>query len=126
MENNKPSSLRVVLQFLRNVALIDMCLFAVVALICWISGAPSANAYANLLELAGGIVIVIGALDFMGGLGLLGSGQYQYGRSAGFEPIDERTVQDVTERRKSYRFTFQMAAVGLVSIGFGLLLQAVL
>lgn len=121
----EPNNLADVLHFLRNVVIIDLCIFVAIALVCWFIGALTVRTYGNLLELAGGIAIVIGAMDFTGGLGAVGSPRYQYGRSAGSVPIDERTIQDVNERRKSYRFTFLMAVVGLVSFGFGILLQSV-
>ena len=121
METKEPNDLADVLHYLWNIVLTDLCIFAAVALVCWLMNALTVNTYATLLEVVGGVALMAGAMDFMGGLRGVGVFRYPYG--SGSIPIDERAIQDMGERKKSYRFTFLMAFIALGPIAFGVFLQ---
>jgi hypothetical protein len=114
-----------ILRFLRTVVLIDLGIFATVGLVCWLGGWRTAYQYAGGLFWAGAAAIVIGLSSLMGGWGITRSFRYQYGQSVSEQGIYERTRQAIKDEARSYRFLILMAAVGVVSIAVGALIQTI-
>ncbi|MGA9350694.1 MAG: hypothetical protein WBW48_18075 [Anaerolineae bacterium] len=114
-----------ILRFLRSVVLIDLGIFAAVGLVCWLGGWRTAYQYGGGLLGTGVAAIVIGLSSLMGGWGITRSFRYQYGQSVSEQGIHERTRQAIKDEARSYRFLILMAAVGVVSIAVGALIQTV-
>jgi hypothetical protein len=112
-----------ILRFLRTVVLIDLVIFAVVGVVCWLGGWRMAYQYGNGLSLAGAAAIVIGLSSLVGGWGITRGFDYQYAQSVSEQDIHGRTQQALRDIAQSYRFLILMTAVGVVSIAVGTLIQ---
>ncbi len=115
-----------ILRFLRNVALIDLGIFATTGLVCWFGGWRTAYYYGNGLMLAGVLAMSLGLCSLMGNWGLTRSFSYQHAASAGVDNIQERTRREINDTDKSYAFLVLMSVVGIVSIALGILIQTTL
>jgi hypothetical protein len=112
-----------ILRFLRTVVLIDLGIFAVVGVVCWLGGWRTAYLYGGGLFLAGAAAIVIGLSSLVGGWGITRGFDYQYARSVSEQGIGGRTQQAMRDIGRSFRFQILMTSVGVVSIAAGALIQ---
>jgi hypothetical protein len=112
-----------ILRFLRTVVLIDLGIFAVVGVVCWLGGWRTAYQYGNGLSLAGAAAIVIGLTSVVGGWGITRGSDYQYAQSVSEQDIRGRAQQAIEDVAQSFRFQIRMTAVGVVSIAAGALIQ---
>jgi FtsH-binding integral membrane protein len=113
------------LRFLGAVALMDVGIFVVVILICWLLGWRTASQYGNATFFAGIAVIAVGIMSIVGSFELRGNPIYKYGQSVGMRTLADSTRQDMKEMNRSYRLVYQLATVGLVLIILGALIQTV-
>jgi hypothetical protein len=121
----KQGYLSAILRFLGAVALIDLGIFALVGLGCWLGGWRTASQYGTGLVWAGIGAMVLGVLSIVGNWGLTRSPTYQYGLSVGVQNIYERTQQAIKDAAQGYGFFILMAVAGVVSVATGSLIQAV-
>lgn len=113
---------RALLHLLRIVAYIDLGIFGIAALICWLSGRWSARAYSIDLFWIGLLTIGIGVLSSVGGWSLPKSFSYQYGRSVSEQGIPERTRQDMVATLRSHSFLLTTLIAGAITVGIGVLI----
>jgi len=109
---------------LKKVALIDITIFVVAALISEIKN-WTVRYYVNFLTVAGFGIICIGILSLLGEWGTTRSFRYQYASSAGKETIPERTKRLVTDAGKSYSFFILMGTAGVISIIFAIIVDTI-
>ena len=112
-----------ILRFLRTVVLIDLGIFAVVGVACWLGGWRTVYQYGDGLSLAGAAAILIGLSSLVGGWGITRSFDYQYAQSVSQQGIAGRTQQVMKDIAQSYRFLILMSSAGVVSIAAGALIQ---
>lgn len=123
MSTDKESFLMRVVHFLRTVFLIDLVLFAVVAIVCLLVGWHTLPQYGQGLIWGSMLAFLAGASSVITSLGLSRSPDYQYAQSVGLDRMSENVRQAMKEGRESYAFLVLAATVGVVAFAVGALLQ---
>jgi len=122
----KQGFLSSLLRVLKKVALADMVIFGVVALICWFSGWRTVYHYGTGLVLAGGIVMALGAYSIVGSLNMGRTFEYQFAGSAGVDSMHEFASRDVKDSGSRYGFLALTCAIGITPVVIGILIRSVL
>lgn len=125
MPSTKEPFLMRVLYFFRTVFLIDLALFAVVALVCLLVGWHTLPQYGQGLIWGSMLAFLAGASSVITSLGLSRSPDYQYAQSVGQDRMSENVRQAMKEGHESYGFLVLMATVGVVAFAVGALLVSV-
>ena len=125
MSTAKEPLLMRVLHFFRTVFLIDLTLFAVVAMLCLVVGWHTLPQYGQGLIWGSMLAFLAGASSVITGMGLSRSPDYQYAQSVGLDRMSENVRQAMKEGRESYAFLVLAATVGVVAFAVGALLVSV-
>lgn len=113
------------LYFLRTVILIDLALFAVVALVSLFVGWHTLVQYGQGVIWGSLLAFLVGASSVVTGMGLSKSPDYQYAQSVGQDKMSENVRQAMKEGHASYGFLLLMTCVGAVAFLVGVLLVSV-
>ena len=114
-----------VLYFLRTVVLIDLVLFAAVAVVSLVVGGHTLAQYGQGVIWGSLLAFLAGASSVITSMGLSKSPDYQYAQSVGQGKMSENVRQAMKEGRESYGFLLLMASVGVVAFVVGVLLVSV-
>jgi uncharacterized membrane protein YfcA len=106
----------------RTVLLIDLGVFMITALICWLAGWHTVTQYGNGLMIGGLALLLLGGVTGFGGNQIAHNPTYRYIQSVMPNRLDERSRQTWIDYLDSMRFLIFMGLAGLVSIGTGWLL----
>jgi len=109
--------------YLRRIAIVDIIIFIVAGLVCWLAGWHTIQRYGFVLVLTGVGVILIGTLSLLGGYSVRESFDYQYGRSVSHMDVHERSKLDLADTFASYRFLIGATLVAILPIAIGISLQ---
>ncbi len=120
-DHPRHSTLRHVLKI---IALIDLAVFMLVALLNWLGGWTSAYQYGDRLVVAGALVLGLGMLTVIGSWTGNRNFTYAMSESAGEQKIAERTERAAKYTVESFSSLLVVALAGLVPILVGILLQA--
>jgi hypothetical protein len=112
-------------RFARNIVLIELGIFALVGLVCWLGGWRTLYHYSNGLLLAGGAALALGAYSISGSWNVSRSFDYQYAASAGVERFHDSARREMKESGSNYAFVGLMCVIGLLPIAAGVLIQVV-
>jgi uncharacterized membrane protein YkgB len=118
-------TLPAILRFLKTVVLIDLGIFVAVGLICWFGRWRTAHYYGNGLMLTGVGAFAIGIYSITGAWGVVRSFDYQYAGSVDADDPGTRAMREWKGQNRNYATLALLGAVGLVSVGAGVLVQAV-
>jgi len=108
----------VVLRLLRNVVLIDLGIFGIVGLFCWLIGWRTWFQYGRTLVIAGALCALFGVLTMQGAMRSRHP-DYFYVDSMGMPSAYERTKQLVLDSYASYRFMVLMGLAGVIVVLVG-------
>jgi len=109
----------VIWRYVRNILLIDLVVFIITALICWLGGWHTPNNYGTGLMIAGFGAFVLGGFTALGGLGVARDPTYRYIQSVMPNSLSERTRQDWIDMMDSFSFLILLCSAGLLSIAGG-------
>jgi hypothetical protein len=102
------------LTVMKLIALIDLGLALVIALICWLAGWRSVTIYAMALMLGGAVSLGLAGLSALGSSAYITDPYYLMARSVESKPLHQRMGEDLKYIRDSWN---SMTLIGLISLG---------
>jgi hypothetical protein len=116
---------RFVWRLILKILLIEMGLFALIALICWIGGWRTLSNYGTGLMYGGIGAIVLGGLSALGGNTVARDPTYWYVQSVSQSSLNQRTRQNWLDNLASISFLVMMGVVGLIATSVGFMIISI-
>lgn len=104
-----------IVQYMIRVLLFELGLVVVVGAALFLKE-RSLELFGDWMTWAGLIVLMIGALNLVGGWGITRSDSYQAGLTVGEQDIVTRTKNDLMEEESSFSFLQLCAGIGILAI----------
>ena len=122
----KTENVRTVLwRYARKILLIDLLVFTITALICWVGGWRTLNHYGTGLIIAGFGAFVLGGFTAFGGLNVARDPTYRYIQSVMPNSLAERTRREWIDMMDSFSFLILLGSAGLLSMAGGWLVTII-
>jgi len=112
-------------RYARKILLIDLLVFIITAVICWLGGWRTLNRYGTGLMIAGFGAFILGGLTAFGGLNVARDPTYRYIQSVMPNSLAERTRRDWIDVMDSFSFLILLCSAGLLSMVGGWLVTTI-
>jgi hypothetical protein len=111
--------------YMIRILLIDLVIFLITGLICWLGGWHAINNFGVGLIIAGFCAFVLGGVTAFGGTQIARDPTYRYIQSVMPNSLFDRTRQDWIDMMDSFSFFIHMVSAGLLSMGVGWLVTMI-
>jgi hypothetical protein len=112
-------------QYAKKIILIDLGLFVVTALVCWLGGWRTFHYFGIGLMIAGFVAFLLGGVTAFGGTEIARNPTYRYIQSVMPNSLSERTRQDWVDMMDSFSFLILLVSAGLLSLLTGWVVTAI-
>jgi hypothetical protein len=112
------------LTVMKLIALIDLGMAVLIAIICWFAGWRSVSNYGMALILGGGLLLGLSGISAMGSSAYITDPTYLLARSVENKPLHQRMGEDLKYIRDSWNSMTLMALIslGLISLGLAVMM----
>jgi hypothetical protein len=122
----KTEDVRTVLwRYIRKILLIDLLVFIITALICWLGGWHTLKNFGTGLMIGGFGAFILGGLTAFGGLNVARDPTYRYIQSVMPNSLAERTRGDWIDMMESFSFLILLCSAGILSMAGGWLVTII-
>ena len=115
----------IVVRSLMSIVVVDVVLFLVVGLFCWLIGWRTAYQYGSALVVVSVAIVALGMLSVFGNYTIRGDFEYQYGRSTSQSDIKERNRSDLADVLAAHSFLIHAMLTTVLPALIGTWLQSI-